>query len=60
MLCMLSFDLTVDRNENAVLIKINSIGQTCWLPQEASGEALFGDDTAQILQMTKEYRNRRK
>lgn len=60
MLGMISFDLTLDRNENAVLIEINSIGQTCWFPQEASGEALFGDDTAQILQMTKEYRNRRK
>ena len=55
MLGMISFDFTLDNNENVVLIEANSMGQACWLPQEAAGKALFGDDTALILQMARSF-----
>lgn len=50
---MLSFDFVIDELYNPVLIEINSIGQSCWFPQMASGKAFFGDNTDKILQLIK-------
>ena len=58
MLGMISFDLTLDENEQVVLIEANSVGQSCWMPQEVSGESLFGDNTAEVLELVKKWKKR--
>lgn len=47
---VMSWDMTLDECDQVVLIEVNTIGQTVWFPQMASGRSAFGDNTAEILQ----------
>ena len=50
MLEFISWDFTIDKDENVVLIETNLHSQTVWFPQMAHGKAFFGDDTSVMLQ----------
>lgn len=50
---VMSWDLTLDRDNVIVLIEVNTIGQTVWFPQMANGKSAFGDNTAEILHTLK-------
>lgn len=48
---VISWDLSINEKGNVVLIEANTVGQSAWFPQMANGEALFGDNTSEILHM---------
>lgn len=48
---IISWDFTIDDCEDAVLIEINSRGQSVWFPQIINGESLFGDNTGYMLSL---------
>lgn len=50
---MISWDYTLDENENIVLLEINLSGQSVWFPQMVSGEAVFGENTEEMIRMIK-------
>lgn len=47
----ISWDFTVDANNNIVLIEVNLYSQSIWLAQMAHGCGIFGEDTAEMLQL---------
>ena len=49
----ISWDFTVDQDENIVLIEANLHSHTIWMSQYAHGKGFFGDDTAEMLQLIK-------
>ncbi len=46
---MISWDVTTDSNNNAVIVEMNLDGQAIWLTQMANGEGAFGENTKEIL-----------
>lgn len=46
---IISWDLTLDKDENVVMIEANIRGGGIWVIQMAHGCGVFGDDTAEIL-----------
>lgn len=48
---MVSWDITLDKDENAILIEANLFGQSVWLPQIAHGCSLFGEHTERMLEL---------
>lgn len=46
---VISWDLTVDDNDNIVIIEANFKGQSIWFPQMLSGKTFFGEDLVDIL-----------
>lgn len=50
---MISWDLTLDENENVVLIEANCQGQSIWFPQIVSAEPAFGNHTNYFLNQIK-------
>ena len=46
---LISWDLTLDSEEEVVLIELNLRGQSIWLPQIAHGCGAFGENTKDIL-----------
>lgn len=48
---IISWDFTVDREENVVLIEVNCKDQSVWFPQIVNEGALFGDNTADMLHL---------
>jgi hypothetical protein len=48
---VISWDFTVNSDNEIVLIEVNTWGQGTWFPQMISGEGLFGDDLPEILKM---------
>lgn len=46
---IISWDFTVDSEGKFVVVEANYRGQSAWFPQMLSGEALFGEDTAEML-----------
>ena len=46
---IISWDLTIDKNGNLVLIESNTWGQAIWLTQSIHGVSFFGENTASIL-----------
>lgn len=46
---IISWDFTVNSEEQIIVVEANCRGQSAWFPQMLSGEALFGEDTAKIL-----------
>lgn len=46
---IVSWDLTLDKNDDIVLIEANIRGGSIWLPQMAHGCGVFGKNTASIL-----------
>lgn len=49
---IISWDLTLDNNEEVVLIEANIRGGSIWLIQMAHGCGLFGENTADILRFS--------
>ena len=47
----ISWDFTVDQDENIVLIEANLHSHTIWMSQYAHGKGFFGEDTAEMLQL---------
>lgn len=50
---MVSWDFTVDSNNDIVVIEANFRGQAVWFPQMLSGESFYGENTEKILQSLK-------
>ncbi len=50
---IISWDFTIDNNGSIVVIEANYKGQSVWFPQMLSGEALFGENTANVLKLLK-------
>lgn len=50
---MISWDFTVDSDENMVVIEMNLKGQSVWFPQMLSGESMFGENTEAVLRRKK-------
>jgi D-alanine-D-alanine ligase-like ATP-grasp enzyme len=46
---IISWDFTVDAQGEIVVIEANFKGQSVWFPQMLSGEAFYGEQTAQVL-----------
>lgn len=55
-IAILNLDLTIDENENIVLIEANTRGGGIWLPQMAWGKGCFEENTDEILSLLKEKR----
>ena len=53
---IIHWDITIDENNNIVVVEANTYDGSIWLPQFATGRSLFGDDTAGILQMLRKYK----
>lgn len=47
---VISWDFTVDNNDNIVVIEANFRGQSVWFPQMLSGESFYGKNTEKVLQ----------
>jgi hypothetical protein len=50
----INWDLTLDENEDVVLIEGYMIGGSFWLIQMAHGVSGFGENTAEVLRLVKE------
>lgn len=50
---IISWDFSVNQSNEMVLIEMNTTGQSAWFPQMVNGEALFGNNTIEILQLIK-------
>ncbi len=50
---IISWDFTVDSDNNIVVVEANYKGQSVWFPQMLSGEALFGENTIDVLNLLK-------
>src|SRR5699024_6135545 len=51
---IISWDFTIDSNEEIVLLEINIFGQSVWFPQLVSGKLIFGDNTEKMMRLSKE------
>jgi hypothetical protein len=47
----ISWDFTLDKNANPVLIEANMLGHSSWFPQVVCGESTFGDNTKRMLEL---------
>lgn len=50
---IVSWDFTVDNENNPVLIEANIRGQSIWFPQIVHGKGAFGEHTKEIIEMIK-------
>lgn len=50
---IISWDFTIDSNEEIVLLEINIFGQSVWFPQMVSGKPIFGDNTEKMIRLSK-------
>ncbi len=48
---LISWDVTLDKNGNVVIIEMNLKGQTIWMSQMAHGKGAFLDNTEKILKL---------
>ena len=48
-----SWDMTVDRDGNIVLVEINLRSQAIWMAQMSHGKAFYGEDTAYMLRLAR-------
>lgn len=53
---MVSWDVTLDKNDDIVLLEFNIFGQSVWFPQMVSGEAVFGNNTEYMITVMKSSR----
>ena len=53
---IVSWDITLDENEEPTFIEVNTFNQSPWLPQMAHGVGMFGDNTAEMLKLFAEKR----
>lgn len=47
---MISWDFTLDNDDNIVLLEINIMAQSIWFPQMVNGRSIFGENTERMLQ----------
>ena len=50
---IIAWDLTLDENENIVIIEANISCPSIWFPQYVNGEAFFGENTEKMIRMLK-------
>lgn len=50
---IISWDVTLDENNDIVLLEFNVNGMTVWFPQMVSGKSVFGENTEKMIQMLK-------
>lgn len=50
---IISWDFTIDSNEEIVLLEINIFGQSVWFPQMVSGKPIFGENTEKMMRLSK-------
>ena len=50
---MISWDVVVNEQGKVIIIEMNVLGQSVWLPQMAHGVGAFGENTADILNWVK-------
>ena len=50
---IIAWDLTLDAEENIVIIETNIQCPSIWFPQYSTGEAFFGENTEKMIQMLK-------
>lgn len=55
----ITWEFTIDQNSNPVLLDTFMCGQTVWLIQAVSGEAVFGNNTKRILELMNYKRSNR-
>lgn len=48
---IISWDFTLDEQNNIVLLEFNLSGQSVWFPQMVSGKAIFGNNTERMIRM---------
>ncbi len=48
---IVAWDLTVDENNNIVVIEANITAPSLWFPQYCTGEAFFGENTEKMIKM---------
>jgi D-alanine-D-alanine ligase-like ATP-grasp enzyme len=48
---IISWDFTVNDQNQTVLVEANIMGQSVWFPQIVHGKGIFGDQTESVLQM---------
>lgn len=48
---IVSWDFTLDENDDIVLLEFNIFGQSVWFPQMVSGRAIFGEHTEQMIKL---------
>ena len=51
---IIAWDLTLDEEENIVIIETNIMCPSIWFPQYANGKAFFGENTEKMIRMLKE------
>lgn len=51
---IVGWDLTLDENENIVIIETNITTPSIWFPQYCNGEGFFKENTERIIRMLKE------
>ena len=51
---IIAWDLTLDENENIVIIEANIGSPSVWFPQYVNGQAFFGNNTEKMIQKLKE------
>lgn len=50
---IVSWDFTIDSDEQIVLLEINTTGQSVWFPQMVSGKPIFGEHTERMMGLSK-------
>lgn len=53
---IINWDITINKDNEIVVVEINTYDGGIWLTQMANGEAMFGENTSGILQMLKKYK----
>lgn len=51
---IVSWDFTLDDNDEIVLLEFNIFGQSVWFPQMVSGKAVFGEHTEQMIKAARD------
>ena len=51
---IIAWDLTIDENDNIVVIEANTTVPGVWHPQIVTGEAFFGENTEKMIRMLNE------
>ena len=54
---VINWDFTIDEAGEAILMEGNMLSGSIWLIEMAHGKAVFGEDTAEILQWTRKMKS---
>lgn len=57
---IISWDFTVDDEDNIILIEANIAGQSIWFPQMLHGKGAFGENTKAVFDEMKRLKDRRR